>query len=140
MVLSLSVAGCVDSEDEEAEPGIGSDGEWGPLAVRQDDSTDIDRALGGRGTLRIDSDCVRLETEDRGEIVLIWRSGDVEWAAAAQSVSVRSPTGQLELVDGDRILVSGNDSDIAKVTWLAEPAATCAGPVFNVHQVTLLDE
>lgn len=83
---------------------------FGPLAVLDDQSSGADATLGGRGPLRIDDRCVWLQTDDRGRVLLAWRAGDVSWSETDQSITMRTATGNIELIEGDQITVGGSET------------------------------
>jgi hypothetical protein len=97
------------------------------------------------GPISIGDDCV---TMMRGEelITLVWRSDDVVWDADQQTIiyryAVDPQATPITIQDGDVIHIGGIlgfPFGGGEPTWLATPAAACAGERFFVESAELGD-
>jgi hypothetical protein len=132
LVLAMAlaaVAACGDS------PTTDADVDWGPLAVARGDASGDEALL--EGTLRIDDECVTVETS--GEVVLVvWPGDSTRWDAVAETITYGATDDGAEVVlrSGDEMHVGGGgwsadefEGDPAEwagsTDWLNQPADDC---------------
>jgi hypothetical protein len=128
VALALVLAGCGPATDGN------SARDWGPLAV--DDSQEAGEAL-MRGTINITDDCVILDEESGGEVLLVWPADRTRWDPSSRSITVQNFNGALNTFsDGNHLLIGGGASSaheggqsssewIASIEWVAEPRDAC---------------
>lgn len=126
---------------EAAEPG--SDPRYGPMAV-VDAGAGRNEASTGKGELRIDDRCVTFESDRGGQLLLVWREGDVTWSEQDQSITFTGPIHGREIdsvavEDGDVLSVGGSgvivdeeaahppvtDAWVDEQDWIVNPDGGC---------------
>ena len=120
--------------------------QFGPLAVIEDNGGGQSDALGGTGPVIIGERCVELDVQGTRRL-LVWRSADVRWDAAARSV-VFVPRGQQPITISNNTNITiggealptdapagGGNPPLASVRWLAPPDRQCSTDVFIVHSI-----
>lgn len=105
--------------------------DWGPMAVALPPHNMHEALL--EGVLRITAECIYLEP--RGELrdtLLVWPNDRSAWRADVGGVQFANPDGEVVLVDGDRISLSGSgaamtepDEWIGTINWLSRPDPSC---------------
>jgi hypothetical protein len=96
-------------------------------------------ALGGTGPVIIGDRCVELEVQGRRRL-LVWRSADVRWDAAARAI-VFAPRGQRPIAISNNLTITVGGEDLPTdapadgVRWLAAPERLCSTDVFIVHSI-----
>lgn len=117
--------------------------DYGPLAVYRADAGTED--IGHGGILRINDDCVTLETEDwesdgTREFVVWWPDRYTEWDAEAEQIHVENRGRSVTLSDGDEIRFTGSplpDPDPDRLVH--EPDEACPEEVMLVAEPPRLD-
>lgn len=102
---------------------------WGPMAVALRPPYLHEARL--EGVLRITSVCVYLE-HTPGQILLIWPNDRSAWRADVGGVEFTNPDGEVVVMDGDRIILSGSDPAsvdpdgwVERIDWIAPPDPSC---------------
>jgi hypothetical protein len=128
VALTLTLAGCGPATHS------GNDANWGPLAV--DGSTESGDAL-TRGIIHITEDCVFLEEEGGGELLLVWPADRTRWDRASRSITFENWNGARNTFsDGNSLLMGGGGSSareggqasdewVSSIEWIAEPRDGC---------------
>jgi hypothetical protein len=109
----------------------GSKPDWGPLAV-VDDGFGPDALASG--TLRIDPDCVYLESPS-ARYLLVWPSDRTSWNEPEDSISFQSRDGVVTLDGGQHVSLGGGEGPAGLPPWLASPRPACAGTLWFVQDV-----
>lgn len=116
---------------------------WGPLAVYVSESRQ--QAL-NHGTLRIDGDCVFLESSDGSRDMLAWPHPETSWDADAGRITVAEPppgsTGAAG--DGYRVVLGGGGRAVSSeglrpeeyTEWMWPPAAECLADIDRIFFVS----
>jgi hypothetical protein len=119
---------------------------FGPLAVIEDNGGGQSDALGGSGPVIIGERCVELAVQGARRL-LVWRSADVRWDAAARSiVFVLRGQQPITISNNTNITVGGEalptdapagggTRPLASARWLASPDPQCSTDVFIVHSI-----
>lgn len=133
----MSAIACTPDADKGVDEASRGTGDWGPLAVLDDDDkTTVDLAHGGTGTFVIKADCAFLRIGKAIEKTLAWRSGQVAWDADAEEIIFDDPVaGKIRIQDGDHISIGGGGQLADDNAWLSEPAEACPKQRFYVHSV-----
>lgn len=127
------------------EPCVDLAASWGPLAVVDDAAMGGLDAGFGPGRLFIGPRCVSLRTGQGRATTLVWRAGDTRWDPATDEILFADrDLGLIRLKSGDRVSLGGfspgtidaiEDEGPGLAPWLATPDETCAGELWEVHQV-----
>jgi len=129
-VVFGAVASCGDS------PATGgADEDWGPLAVSRGPASGDEALL--EGTLRIDDDCVTVESSG-GRVLVVWPSDSTQWDPDTHTITYGATDDGSDVVlrNGDTMQVGGGGwaageaedgpAEWAGSTeWVNEPADEC---------------
>jgi len=127
-VLLVASCGAGDQQNQ-------TETQYGPLAVYDDNSTGTELTLGGTGTLRIDQNCVWLDTNDREPVPLAWRSSNVEWSNTNQTITFTDQQNETTITHGDQITIGGTNTPTG-LKWLTPPNTNCKPEPFLIHAIT----
>ena len=128
LALALILVGCGAATD--SVPAAN----WGPLAV--DDSQEAGEAL-TRGTIHITEDCVILDEDGGGELLLVWPADRTRWDPSSRSITFENFDGAVNTFsDGNHLLFGGGGSSadeggqpssewVSSIEWVAAPHDAC---------------
>ena len=97
------------------------------------------------GTIRLTPDCAFLDRQGPGSLLLVWRSGNVEWDAGQMLIRHKQRGGAIgEFRSGDHVLVGGSQGPVpdwstwlSRFDWEVEPKAACESTqVWYVGMIT----
>lgn len=115
----------LDADRAQDDVAVSSEGLVGsPVAVIKGDGTGGEDAGIGTGTLALSQDCLVLDDDARGPVLLVFEDEAISWDPDSLVLEFTSPfDGQpVEVAVGDRVTVGGGDGVGSGATWINQPS------------------